>query len=106
MIRFERELGAVLLLLAEPEKVLDERAAARALLPLAARAPREFRRLGHFAQRFTRLEQGTYVHTVVYRRRRHGESPYWGAIGSRDHSPASRPVSKLARPYTFAHGRA
>ena len=79
MIRLERELGAVLLLRAEPEEVLDERAAARALLPFAGGAPREFRRFGRLAQSFARLEQGAYVHTVVYRRR-HGESPYWNAI--------------------------
>src|SRR5262245_50518936 len=79
MIRLEGELGAVLLLLAKAEEVLDVRAAARAFLPFARGAPREFRRFGHFAQSFTRLEQGPYVHTVVYRRS-HSESPLWNAI--------------------------
>src|SRR5688572_2694667 len=74
MIRLERELGAVLLLLPEAEKVLDECAAARALLPFASGAPGEFRRFGRLAQSFTRLEQGAYIHTIVYRRG-HGESP-------------------------------
>jgi hypothetical protein len=68
MIRLEREFGAVLLLLTEPVKVVDVRAAMCALLPLAGRAPSEFRRLRRFAQSFTRLEKGAYVDTVVDRR--------------------------------------
>ena len=100
VVGLERELGPVLLLLAEPVEAVDVRAAVRALLPLARGPPREFRRLGRLAQSFTRLEQGAYVDTVVHRRR-HGEISLdddWSIERNqaRDHSPASPPVSKLA----------
>src|SRR5687767_7420625 len=68
MIRFESELGFVLLFLTETVKALDARAAMRAIHPFARGSPRELRRLGRLPECLTRLEQRAYVDAVVDRR--------------------------------------
>ena len=73
MIRLERGLGLVLLLLPEPEETLDVRLAVRAVLPLAGRPPRELRRLRRALQRLPRVQQRLDVDSVVDARHSHGE---------------------------------
>ena len=65
-----------LLFLTESEEALDLRLAVRAVLPLAGRPPREFRRLWRALQSFARIEQRLDVHSVVDTRRRHDEPPF------------------------------
>ena len=60
---------------AEAEKALHLRLAVRAVLPLAGRSPGEFGCLWRALQRFTRIEQGLNVHTVVDAGRCHDEPP-------------------------------
>jgi hypothetical protein len=64
MIRAERRLGLVLLFLPEPEEALDFRLAVRAVLPLAGRPPREFRRLRR-AFRASRASSSAWTFTPL-----------------------------------------
>ena len=65
VVRLERGLGLVLLLLAEAEETLNVRLAVRAVLPLAGRPPRELRGLGRALQRLARVQQRLDVDSVV-----------------------------------------
>jgi len=71
MIGFERKLGLVLLLRAEPVEALDLRDAVRAVLPLAGRPPRELGGLWRAFQDFPRREQCIDVDAVVDTRLSH-----------------------------------
>src|SRR5688572_6066387 len=73
MVRFERELGLVLLLFAESVKALDLRVGVGAVLPLAGCPPFEFRCLRRGLQCFPRGQQCPYVDAVVDTQLSHGE---------------------------------
>src|SRR5215467_2484753 len=64
VVRFERPLLVVALLLAEAEEALDLHRAVDAALPLGGRAPGELSGLGRGLQRVTRLEQRLDVDSV------------------------------------------
>src|SRR4051812_19330110 len=65
VVGVERELGLVLLVLAEAVELLDLRLAVGAVLPLAGRPPLELRGLGGVPERFPRRKQCPYVDAVV-----------------------------------------
>src|SRR5438045_5687487 len=95
MISLEGRLCLVLLFLAEPEEPEHVRSAVRAVLPLARRPPREFRRFGRALERFTRIEQCLDVHAVVHCCRSHHLPPvalyYALKLEAADHtSPLTR----------------
>src|SRR6185295_10586480 len=77
VIRLERSLGLVLLLLAEPEEPVDVRLAVRATLPLAARPPRELRRIRGALERLARVQQRLHVDSVVDGRHSHDDPPLY-----------------------------
>jgi hypothetical protein len=65
MVRFERELGLVLLFRPQTVKPFDAGLAVGAVLPLAGGPPGEFRRFGRTSQRLTRGEQRVDIDAVV-----------------------------------------
>src|SRR5687768_15164198 len=75
MIRRERRLGLVLLLLAKAEEAADVRHAVRASLPFTGRAPRELCCFRRAFQCFPRVQQRLHVDAVVHRRHSHRELP-------------------------------
>ena len=76
VIRLERRLGLVLLLLAEAEEPVHVRPAVRAVLPLAGGPPRELRGLGRALERLARIEQRLHVDSVVDGRRAMVHAPF------------------------------
>src|SRR5690606_7891477 len=65
VVRVERELPAVALLLTQPIEALDRRSAVRAADPVTGGAPAELRGLRSLLQRFARTQQCLDVDAVV-----------------------------------------
>src|SRR5690606_10126629 len=75
VIRLERELGLVLVLLAEAVEALHGRAAVGTVAPLASGTPGEHRGFGRLLQRLARGQQRLYVDSVIDHCRSHVPSP-------------------------------